>query len=132
MYLERVWQCGCGCFSNSFSCRNKISLQAGPRKTSNHIISQRQKASAIRRSSQREREHRVSRSFSPCCVVLPLLDTMHVIASFIFHFGDSTLFLYYFISVIDVDIILCVKICFFYAIYHVCEVLKNILVFNKK
>jgi hypothetical protein len=19
--LERVWQCGCGCFSNSFSCR---------------------------------------------------------------------------------------------------------------
>jgi hypothetical protein len=21
-YLARVWQCGCGCFSNSFSCRN--------------------------------------------------------------------------------------------------------------
>jgi len=22
LHLERVWQCGCGCFSNNFSCRN--------------------------------------------------------------------------------------------------------------
>jgi len=22
IHIERVWQCGCGCFSNSFSCRN--------------------------------------------------------------------------------------------------------------
>jgi len=21
-FLECVWQCGCGCFSNSFSCQN--------------------------------------------------------------------------------------------------------------
>jgi len=36
-------------------------------------------------SSQREREHRVSRSSSPCCVVLPLQDIMHVIAESIRH-----------------------------------------------
>jgi hypothetical protein len=34
-------------------------------------------------SSQREREHRVSRSSSPCCVVLPLQDIMHVIFFFL-------------------------------------------------